>query len=285
MKSPKVDLVMWTKNGEASLQKVLERINHVIPEAKVNQRIIVDDSSSDGTVKIAKSLGWMVIPNEGSGISAGANTAFNHVQTAFFCSFEQDLLLSFDWWNKIVASFSDSKVAVASGFRLPSGPSYLVKLQEYSMNKYRRELTKPSFLYGKNLDNTMYRTSVIKELGGFPVLAVSPGVDNVLAKMLHEAGYMWQVNFDVLSVHLRKGFCHELRQYWWYGKCYRELKKHLGGCGDSILSIFLRTLFSPFRGVQVAWKKKSFPIVFAYPLIRLTILLGVFYSYLGRVKQ
>jgi len=35
------------------------------------------------------------------------------------------------------------------------------------------------------LDNTMYKTGVIRKLGGFPKLYISGGVDIVLAKRLH----------------------------------------------------------------------------------------------------
>ena len=76
----KVDLVMWTLNGEKTLPLVLSRINKVIPIEVVNQKLIVDDGSKDNTVTIAKKYGWNVIKNEGKGISDGANTALKHVQ-------------------------------------------------------------------------------------------------------------------------------------------------------------------------------------------------------------
>ncbi len=62
---------------------------------------MADDASSDGTQNIASSFGWSVIPNKGHGISDGANTALEAVTSDFFISFEQDLLLAPDWWQKI----------------------------------------------------------------------------------------------------------------------------------------------------------------------------------------
>ena len=99
----KVDLVMWTLNGEKTLPAVLNRINKVIPKSVVDQKLVVDDGSKDSTVDIARKYGWNVINNEGKGISHGANTALNHVQTSYFCSFEQDIYLDSDWWNKVSA--------------------------------------------------------------------------------------------------------------------------------------------------------------------------------------
>ena len=80
----KVDLVMWTLNGEKTLPLVLSRINEIIPKDIVNQKLIVDDGSKDNTVAISRKFGWNVITNEGKGISDGANTALKHVQTHIF---------------------------------------------------------------------------------------------------------------------------------------------------------------------------------------------------------
>jgi len=76
----KIDLVMWTKNGAGTLPLVFNRISEVIPDKFVNNRIVVDDHSTDHTREIAKSFGWNVILNEGSGISDGANTDLKYVK-------------------------------------------------------------------------------------------------------------------------------------------------------------------------------------------------------------
>jgi len=46
-------MVMWTKNGAQTLPFVLKRIGEVIPDRFVNEKIIVDDRSTDETRKIA----------------------------------------------------------------------------------------------------------------------------------------------------------------------------------------------------------------------------------------
>jgi len=123
---------MWAKDGSKTLPFVLKRINEVIPEEVVNNRIFVDDHSVDNTREIAKSFGWQVFFNEGRGISNGANTALKHVTSDFFISFEQDLVLAKEWWEKIPKHLLDANVAVASGVRLPNQPIALRKLQEYA---------------------------------------------------------------------------------------------------------------------------------------------------------
>ena len=44
---------------------------------------------------------WKVVLNEGQGISDNANTALSQVSADFFISFEQDLLIAWDWWSNL----------------------------------------------------------------------------------------------------------------------------------------------------------------------------------------
>jgi glycosyltransferase involved in cell wall biosynthesis len=141
----KVDVVMWTKNGAQTLPFVLKRIGEVIPGRFVNEKIMVDDRSTDETRKIAESFGWTVVFNEGRGISDGANTALKHVESEWFISFEQDLLLARDWWYNILKALENSKVAVASGLRFADKPGGVRKLQLY-VAKYRGEASLASWL-------------------------------------------------------------------------------------------------------------------------------------------
>ncbi len=233
----KVDLVMWTKNGAQTLPRVLQRINEAIPQEFVNKKIIVDDASSDGTPTIATSFGWSVIPNKGHGISDGANTALEQVTSDFFVSFEQDLLLALDWWHKIPPLLENSNVAVASGMRFADKPIGVKKMQEYVGKKYRGEANlapwlksrdMSAFTLGKTLDNTIYKTKIIRALGGFPKLRINAGVDTTLAYKIDHSGYKWIVDYNMQSIHLRKGLRQELNHQYWYGTQLYEIWRKIG---------------------------------------------------------
>jgi len=285
----KVDLAMWTKNGAKTLPLGLKRISEVIPDEFVNKRVIVDDRSTDDTREIAKSFGWNVVFNEGKGISDGANTALKHVASDFFISFEQDLLLTHDWWEKIPPYLENPQVAAASGMRFADKPAGVRKLQQYVAKKYRGEAELASWLrtrqmaaftLGKTLDNTIYKAKAIKKLGGFPKMRVNAGVDAVLAYKIAQAGYYWIVDYNVQSNHIRQGLKQELlHQYWYATQTYEIWKKIKTETTQpppiTKSGILFRFFVSPFTGLFIALKTKEPTITYIHPLIRFYYVKGL----------
>jgi glycosyltransferase involved in cell wall biosynthesis len=280
---------MWTYNGAATLPMVLKRIGKVIPDKFVAQKVISDDRSTDETRKIAESYGWTVVLNEGKGISDNANTALRHVESEFFVSFEQDLLLARDWWNKIPQELENPKVVAASGMRFADKPSGVRALQLYVAKKYRGEAQLESWLrgremaaftLGKTLDNTVYRTSVVREVGGFPTLASSSGVDTILAYEIDKHGYQWFVDYNVQSVHLRSGLAQELNHQYWYAKQLPEVWRkisvttHKQSPPVTKLGVVQRFVMSPLTGLFMAYQTREPSLAYIHPLIRLYYLRG-----------
>src|SRR5208283_6025224 len=189
---------MWTLNGEKTLPYVLDQINKVIPMEVVNQKLIVDDGSKDNTVAIAKKYGWNVIKNEGRGISNGANTALKHVQTNYFCSFEQDVILSPDWWGKVSALIVNKVgVGAACGLRFLPRSDFC-----YSVEPYQATRKDVDFYgsFGKTLDNTIWRTEALRLIGGFPKVNFA-GIDTLVFHLLESKGYKWIADYDVKRLH------------------------------------------------------------------------------------
>ena len=285
----KVDLVMWTYNGAATLPSVLKRISEVIPDEFVGKKVVADDRSTDDTRKIAASFGWTVVFNEGRGISDNANTALKNVESEFFVSFEQDLLLARDWWSKIPKALEDPKVAAASGMRFADKPRGVRNLQLYVAKKYRGDAQLESWLrgremaaftLGKTLDNTIYRTKVVREVGGFPKLASSSGVDTLLAYEIDQHGYRWFVDYNVQSVHMRSGLSQELNHQYWYAKQLNEMWRKISAATHkqappvTKFGVVYRFVMSPFTGLFMAYKTREPSLAYIHPLIRLYYLRG-----------
>jgi len=276
-----IDIITWVKDGAWMLPHTLKRIDDVIPSESIHRKILVDDYSNDETREIGEDFNWEVYMNPNSGISFGANFALSKVDCPYFMSIEQDLLLNKNWWSKIPRLLDNKDVMVASGVRIPNKPVAVQKLQEHMTERYRRGAASNSlFFNGKTLDNTLFKTELLRRIGGFPCLKVSAGVDNVLAIKIAEHGLKWIVDFDVKSIHLRNGLMHELNHYYWYGICNHELNKHLGKYGTKTSKILLNTLLSPVVGLKVAIRKRCWQIMPTYTSIRLSIFFGILRSHL-----
>jgi glycosyltransferase involved in cell wall biosynthesis len=279
----KIDVVCWAKNGERYLSTVLAQVDKVIPKEVVNRKILVDDKSTDDTVLIAHKFGWEVFSNEGKGVSDGANTALKHVETDWFLSIEQDVVLTPVFWSKSVASI-EADVAVVSGVRFDINKS-IKCIDEFSFDRYQLLGNKAGvdgYLYGRTIDNTLYNTKAIRSLGGFPKLAGGAGVDTILSLKVVAAGFKWIVNYDVVSDHLRKSLMDTLRHYVWYGRNFPELERYIGHRQVNVNRQLYRFVASPARGVDIALKKKCWQVLFVYPMVRFCILAGIFQGLRGK---
>ena len=272
----KVDLCMWTKNGAKTLPIVLERINKVIPKEQVGEKYIVDDRSHDSTLRIANHYGWNVICNKGSGISDGANTALDLVQTGLFCSFEQDVLLAPDWWSKVSPLIlGKPNVAVACGLRFLPKQNFCSNVETYELT--RKDTDYPAG-YGKTLDNTIWNTQLLRTVGGFPKLKYA-GLDTYLHNRFAAQGYQWLVNYDVKSVHYHTGFLSELRRYYFYALSLPQLYNRIGGfsnlySSDTVGRFLWKLGKSPASAFRMALKMDDGRLMAAYPAMRLCWLLG-----------
>lgn len=274
------DIVSWVKNGEWCLPYTLKRLDDVIPDDFVHRKIMVDDHSVDDTKKIGELYGWEVYSNPRSGISSAANFALSKVDCPYFMSFEQDVYLSERWFRRMLHHISNSDCAVYSGVRLSYQPSYLAALDRYILDKSKICCDSVTgFRCGKNLDNTLWRTKVVKSVGGFPYTRSSTGVDTILSYILHNRGFRWVVDYDVVSVHLRKSGFNELFSHQlWYALGSKEIERTLQIRGINIkysLGRYVASLgFSPFRALRIVAKTREPRIFLIYFLSRLASVLG-----------
>lgn len=278
-----IDLVIWAKNGESTLPLVLKQIDKVIPKQVVNKKIMIDDYSTDNTRQIGLDNGWIVVTNEGHGISCAANTALKLVETSTFCSFEQDLLLSNEWFNKVYPLIFEENVVIASGVRFPSGPSAVRSLEILVYRDYISNLSKgltKKTMYGQTFDNTVYKTDFVKSLGGFDYLESNAGQDNSLSlKIQKSKKYAWEVNYNVISQHLRpNSYINEIKHQRWYGRAFKEIFTSNGLPLPSTMTtkaFLYRFVKSPLTSVKLLRRMKNPLIFYYYPAFCYAQLIGL----------
>lgn len=265
---------MWAKNGGRFLPAVLKRIDKVIPNESVNNRIFVDDKSRDNSRDIARSFNWVVYDNPTGFVSGGTNTALQHVTTPFFVSIEQDVLLAKDWWERVPPYMDDETVAIAQGIRLPTHP-IIRDLEPLDHERLHRQTENQVPDYYWSIDNNIFRTKVIREIGGFPTFEPL-AVDYFLLKRIQAATkYRWIVDPGVISDHIRVS----LIDYFRHDENFiRSTTVSQVGDSESVpFSKMLRlTITSPLRGLELAVRKGDPMLSAIYPFYRLMYLRAYF---------
>jgi biofilm PGA synthesis N-glycosyltransferase PgaC len=196
--------------------------------------IVIDDCSTDNTSQVAAGMGATVMrPPRNSGSKAGAqNFALGSVQTEFTLAIDADTTLAPDAVQKMLAVADDPDVTAACGFVLPryvktlwERGRYIEYLFAFSFFKQVQDYyTKPIIASGCF---SMYRTQVLKEMGGWSTRTVAEDMD--LTWRLYQMGKTVRFvpdavcypvephSFAFMSKQLRRwshGFVQNVRLHW-----------------------------------------------------------------------
>jgi hypothetical protein len=169
-------------------------------------------------------------------------------------SLEHDILLAKEWWPRIYENIAkDRQAAVSQGVRQPNNPA------SYAILSNQVEFS---------IDNNIYRTEVIRKLGGFPEKC-SVHTDASLKSKVESAGFKWIIDPTVVSIHIRFGFRQEAS--------HRYALQRMCRCKNFYSTRYLMrlTLTSPISGFKIALKHRLPQAVFGYPYLRLRILQGL----------
>jgi glycosyltransferase involved in cell wall biosynthesis len=247
----KIDLVIWTKDGEKTLVPCLKSIERAIGQDQVNQKIAVDGCSKDNTKAILEQFGWTVYNAEKVGIPFQAKQAISLVETPFFASFEQDIILNPQWFKLALRHFKKENVAVVQGVRVSLNKTLKV-IEASALNKKIRQ---------SSIDNNLYRTDVIKSLD-LP-LKYPLGFDRALQDLILDKGFKWIVDKQLVSLHNKQSFMQDAK----------KICNDISRCKYMRDNVpFLRVLklfcFSWIRGFQMGLESRYPLVIFAYPYYR-----------------
>jgi glycosyltransferase involved in cell wall biosynthesis len=262
----KVDLVIWTLNGEATITRCLDNIATAVPASVVCHRYLIDGGSVDATRDIAEKFGWTVVIARKRGIPFQANQALSLVDTPVFASFEQDVGLNPAWFSTLMPRLvSHPEVAVVQGLRAATGSRYLEAIDRYIV----RHGLVPAWVY--SIDNNLYRTEAVRSVGGFPE-DFPMSTDGALRNNLFRKGWKWRVYNDMVSRHYRDSFVGQIRHsvlQTAVGKVLWETYPEYPASTK-----FGRLLATPITGARMASEAHSPGVFFGYPLLRVVKVFG-----------
>ena len=196
--------------------------------------IVVDDCSTDGTGDAARQYGATVVrPPTNTGSKAGAqNFALGLVNTEFAMAIDADTTLAPDAIERLLAAFTDSRVAAACGFVLPrhvrtlwERGRYLEYLLAFTWYKPIQDyFEKPLISSGCF---SAYRTAILRAHGGWSTRTLAEDMD--LTWSFYQAGHAVRFipealcypiephNFTLMRKQLRRwshGFVQNVKLHW-----------------------------------------------------------------------
>jgi hypothetical protein len=265
----KVDLCTWTKNGAKTLIPVLKTIEHVILREEVADKIAVDDSSIDNTVAILKEFNWKVYPNRKGFINGGTTEAFSHVQSEFFVSVEQDVLLGGNWWNIVSKHMEDSAVAVAQGIEMSTNRAER-GIQNLVLKGLRQVRLEERSKAWKSIGNNIYRSKIVKALGFVddPV-SMSSFHDRITSR-----GFKWITDINAVSTHIHGNLLNTIHHYvTFYGLMQQSTYLDNMRAPRYVAGL----AFSPLKGFKLAVEAKE-PMVQPFYVLRYLALTPTFFE-------
>lgn len=112
---PFVSVVLPVLNGEGRLEHALKALLEQDYPRDRFEIIIADGRSRDGTVRIAKEFGCVVVDNPGITVAAGRNAGLQHARGELIAFSEDDIVVPPHWLTSAVRLLQDSGAAGVGG--------------------------------------------------------------------------------------------------------------------------------------------------------------------------
>ena len=201
-----IDIIMPVYNGAEFIVKSLPPLLAMKQRGEVREVVVVDDSSTDSSVKIAEELGAKVISTGGRlGPGAARNQAAAAAEGGLLWFVDSDVVVHDDAVEHLLSGFSnDSTVAVFGSYDdQPAAQNFLSQYKNLVHHHYHNR--------GRSEASTFWagcgavRKKAFLDVGGFDVDTYKrPSIEDIdLGYRLIEAGGQIRLVASVKSSHLK----------------------------------------------------------------------------------
>jgi glycosyltransferase involved in cell wall biosynthesis len=223
---PSVTVVVPVRNGEQTIQPLLESLQKLDYNRNKVEVIVVDGNSTDKTREIVKKYPVKLIIEKRRGLNVARNTGIRCSKGEIIAFTDADCVVPKNWVTKIAENFKDPEVTCVGGsakaldndFISQYADNSIVRLMPYFTRREELEKVKPFFRHPAGC-NMAFRREVAEEVGYFDE-NIQYGFDEVeFADRVCKAGHKMVLDPDVLVWHKHRSTLKEfLKQNFHYGK-------------------------------------------------------------------
>ncbi len=224
--SPSVTVIVPVRNGEQTIQPLLESLQKLDYDRNKVEVIVVDGNSTDKTREIVKKYPVKLIVEERKGLNRARNTGIKCGNGEIIAFTDSDCIVPSNWITKIVENFKDHKVSCVGGstkalnsdFVSQYADNSIVRLMPFFTKREELKKVKPFFRHPAGC-NMAFRRKVAEEIGYFDE-HIQYGFDEVeFADRVCRAGYKMVLDPEVSVWHKHRSTLGEfLKQNFQYGK-------------------------------------------------------------------
>jgi O-antigen biosynthesis protein len=205
-----VTIIIPSWNGELLMQKHLPAVYEAFKNKKNNiqEVIIVDDKSSDGSVEYVKNNfpDFKIIKHtQNRGFSATVNTGARSAKSELLCLLNQDVSPSKNFLEDVLKHFSDEKIFAVTLHEKGNGPGIGKYENGFIALKPGRESDAKSVSFWASGGSGVFKRNIWMKLGGMDEKLLSPFYweDLDLAYRAQKRGYkvVWEPNSYVEHNH------------------------------------------------------------------------------------
>ncbi len=223
---PSVTVIVPVRNGEPTIEPLLESLQRLDYDRKKVEVIVVDGNSTDKTRDIVKKYPVKLVVERKKGLNVARNTGIKNSNGKIIAFTDCDCVVPSNWITKIVENFKDPQVSCVGGsakglngdFISQYADNSLVPLMPLFKKREELEMVKP-FLRHPAGCNMAFRRKAAEEVGCFDE-SIQYGFDEVeFTERVCRAGYKMVLDPNVFVWHKHRSTLKEfLEQNFRYGR-------------------------------------------------------------------
>ena len=264
----KISIYIPVFNGEKTIKKAIDSV--LKQTIKFDEIIVVNDKSTDNTLKILKTIKKIKIINnkKNVGLSKSRNIAIKNCKNNIIANIDADIVLHKKWLEQLVKYLKKGKILMCSGYTKEKFLKNIYnkwRSDRYPLNWGKYDVKNPPFLFGCN--SIQYKF-LWKKIKGYNDYFKSAGDDVDYGKKI--SSYKFQTYYS------SKAICYHLQNDSLYSLTNRVWRYHSYGYKIKNISFyrFLKLIIKQFKFFSQRLIDNIYSLNFKYIYIDFIVLIN-----------